>query len=76
MKKIVLPNGDSYQGELSSEGLPHGNGILDSAQGFQYSGSFLNGKFHGYGNVLNHRYTPAPVDYRSIDLSKGYWTRF
>jgi hypothetical protein len=76
LNKITLSNGDSYQGELSSEGLPHGNGILDSTQGFQYSGSFLNGRFHGYGNLLNQRYRPSPVDYRCIDLSRGYWTRF
>lgn len=76
LNKLTLPNGDVYQGELSPQGLPHGNGILESAQGYQYSGSFLNGKFHGYGTLLNHRYTPAPVDYRCIDLAQGYWTRF
>ena len=75
LKKITLANGDSYQGELSSEGLPHGNGVLDSKT-YQYSGSFINGKFHGFGTLLNLRYRPSPVDYRSIDLSKDFWTRF
>lgn len=28
LRKIVLDNGDTYQGELSPEGIPHGNGIL------------------------------------------------
>lgn len=76
LNKVTLPNGDTYQGELSSEGLPHGNGILDSRAGYQYSGSFLKGKFHGFGTLLNLRYSPSPVDHRCIDLGKGYWTRF
>jgi hypothetical protein len=61
---------------MSPEGLPHGNGVLDSHEGYQYSGSFIDGKFHGFGTLLNLRYRPSPVDYRCIDLSKGYWTRF
>ncbi len=76
LRKVVLPNGDSYQGELSPQGLPHGNGILERAGEFQYSGSFKEGSFNGYGTLLNLKVCPSPVDHRHIDLSKGNWVRF
>jgi len=44
--------------------------------GVQYSGTFQNGRFHGFGTLVNLNYHPDTVDHRIIDLSIGYWTKF
>jgi hypothetical protein len=76
-KTTNLSNGDAYEGELNSLGQPHGNGVLKSYKtGVQYSGTFQNGRFHGFGTLTNLNYHPDTVDHRIIDLSIGYWTKF
>lgn len=46
--RIVLDDNSIYRGSLYNE-LPSGIGTLTSTNGVYYSGSFKNGKKHGYG---------------------------
>ena len=51
-KLIHYNEGDSYEGEWSSEGKREGKGRLKMANGDQYSGEFMNGFFHGLGTLV------------------------
>ena len=41
-----------------------------------YSGSFRQGKYAGYGTLLQVGYKEEEVDYRSIEMGRRYWKRF
>ena len=57
--KVVLPNGRIYEGELSSDQMMNGNGVLYSKEGnIIYSGSWRNSKFNGYGTLYNENFDP------------------
>ncbi len=50
-KVYTLANGDKYEGEVNRKGERHGKGIYIFADGDLYEGSFVNGKFHGIGEL-------------------------
>ena len=45
----TYPEGDTYEGEWSTEGKKHGAGYLKFSDGCSYEGRFQNGLFHGNG---------------------------
>ena len=45
----TYPEGDTYEGEWSTEGKKHGFGCLKFSDGCSYEGRFQNGLFHGNG---------------------------
>ena len=49
--EITLPNGNTYRGELSSTGKPHGQGRLQFTTGSVYQGSVKKGTMDGVGMI-------------------------
>lgn len=46
---ITYDDGSVYEGEVSEDGLQHGQGTYKWANGDSYVGSWANGEQHGYG---------------------------
>lgn len=51
---LKYASGGTYEGELESSGLPHGQGTWNAPTGFIWKGIFAEGLFHGPG-VLHRR---------------------
>ncbi|CAG9330892.1 unnamed protein product [Blepharisma stoltei] len=47
---VELPDGSVYTGEWTLDGRIEGKGVQTWQDGARYSGEFLNGEKHGYGN--------------------------
>lgn len=48
-KRVVMPDGDTYIGQVDAQNRPHGKGRLDRTSGNVYEGSFFDGQMTGYG---------------------------
>ena len=48
-RRINLPQGGHYEGDVDSNGVYQGYGLLVDAEGILYQGHFHQGKFHGRG---------------------------
>lgn len=48
-KTITLPDGSTYTGNLSREGLPHGSGVQTFSNGDTFEGFFVQGQKNGIG---------------------------
>lgn len=48
---IILSNGMSYEGQLGSDGMPNGWGILTMQDGVIYEGTWRRGQVHGPGSL-------------------------
>ena len=52
--QITLPNGHTYCGEVNEQGLPHTNAGREFFEdGSVYYGGFRDGKWHGFGCIIN-----------------------
>ena len=50
--KLVLPNGDQYEGEFL-HGSFHGHGVLRYARRDVYEGNWVAGAQHGFGRMVH-----------------------
>lgn len=48
-KRVVMPNGGIYNGQVNTAGQPHGKGRLETPSGNVYEGSFFDGQMTGLG---------------------------
>lgn len=76
--RFVLENGLIYEGEFTSDRIIQGNGILYSQNNdVIYTGSWRDGKFHGYGTLYNCSYDPSLiVTHRNLDLTQNNWIKY
>jgi len=66
-----IGEGNSYEGETRN-GVPHGNGTMTYENGDVYTGSFVDGKRDGYGEMKYASQTDNKYE-NERKLYKGYW---
>jgi hypothetical protein len=67
---IALPQSisGSYQGEWNNENRPHGKGVFLMNSGYQYHGSWHNGRRHGHGtSFFNGRFIVEKWNYGMLE---------
>lgn len=63
IRKLQLPDGGIYKGEVNSIGIPNGKGECKWNDGTEYNGSWVNGEMHGVGLYTD----------KSGYIVKGFW---
>ncbi len=48
---LTFENGDTFEGALTPNAVPHGRGKYVSAAGVRYEGDFVTGRMHGQGKM-------------------------
>ncbi len=51
--KVALASGSEYEGDVDSNGIPNGNGIIKYKNGDIYEGEIINGKANGKGSFTS-----------------------
>ena len=51
--RLEYPDGDSYEGGLNEDLIPHGKGTTTHKDGGKYEGEYANGKRHGENTCEN-----------------------
>lgn len=71
-------DGGYYEGEIV-EGRPEGNGVRYFPDGrVEYSGSWLGGRFHGFGTLYNVKPEglSGALDYSDLNSVRGCWLKY
>lgn len=81
---LISYRGGTYEGEINSQKLPHGQGTLKYTNGDFYKGQWENGKPHGKGQAkgtiddkkaaLWKKFTSAALSIAAPEVSQGEFT--
>ena len=81
MKVISYPK-RVYHGQLNTNGLPHGEGIMEYSNGQQYQGGWINGQKSGFGTLKTpiqpvNKGDPSTTQFASqantMTFTEKYW---
>lgn len=76
-KKIFLPNGFIYEGEIIGADIFEGNGILYAPnQSVVYNGSWVSGRYDGFGTLYNLHVTNGKVDKNDLASCESSWVKY
>lgn len=76
-KKIHLNSGYIYEGEVKENDVFEGNGILYAPSGqVLYNGSWVDGKYDGFGTLYNLEVTKGEADKFDLGSSTGNWVKY